>query len=129
MQLKMQDILGYSAFYDAVVSQKMPFKTSYKLAKLSKAIETEISFYQEKLRKIIYEYGLLDEEGNPVLLENGEGIKLRPGVDKECNEAMSELQEIEVTIPDFNLTIEEMECLELTLTEMNYILPFLTESE
>lgn len=129
MQLKMQDILGYTTFYEAVSAQKISFKTSYKLAKLSKAIETELAFYQEKLRKIVLEYGLLDEEGNPIPTEDGTGIKLRPGVEKECNEAMAELQSIEVTIPDYNLTVEEMDGLELTLAEMNYIMPFITETE
>lgn len=127
MQLKMQEILGYTVFYDTVAKQKLPLKTSYKLAKFSKAVETELQFYQEKLRKIIFDYALLDEQGEPILLEDGSGVKLRPGVDKECNEAMEELQNIEVNIPDFNLTLDELESLELTLVEMNYILPFITE--
>ena len=50
MQLK--TILGFPNFYNVVKDQKMPIKTAYKLSRLAKSIETEIQFYQEKLREI-----------------------------------------------------------------------------
>lgn len=127
MQVKMQDILGYLSFYEAAKNQKIPLKTAYKLAQLSKAIEGEINFYQEKLRAIIKEYGQLDEEGNAILTEEGNGVKLRAGVEDECYNAMTELQEIEVTLPDVKIAAEELENLQLTIVEMSYIMPFLVE--
>ena len=127
MQVKMQDILGYLTFYEAAKDQKIPLKTAYKLAQLSKAIEGEVGFYQEKLRAIIKEYGQLDEEGNPILTEEGTGVKLRAGVEEECYNAMNELQEIEVTLPDVKITADELENMQLTIIEMNYIIPFLKE--
>jgi hypothetical protein len=42
MQLKMQDILNFSAFYETVKSQKLSMKTAYRLAQLSKAIDGEL---------------------------------------------------------------------------------------
>lgn len=128
MQIKMQDILGYTAFYEAVKDQKMPTKTAYKLAKIAKEVEGEISFYQEKLRKIVLEHGLLDEQGNPVPTEDGMGIKLREGHEQACNDAMEELQSIEVVIGNYALTLEELDSLEISLTEMGYIMPFIEEN-
>ena len=128
MQIKMQDILGYTAFYEAVKEQKMPVKTAYKLAKIAKEVENELSFYQEKLRKIILDYSLLDEEGNPIMTEDGQGVKIREGSEQECNAAMEELQAIEVTIGKYNLTLEELDSLEISLTEMGYIMPFIEEN-
>ena len=127
MQIKMQDILGYTAFYEAVKEQKMPVKTAYKLAKIAKEVETELSFYQEKLRKIILDYSLLDEEGNPVITEDGQGVKIREGSERECNAAMEELQAMEVTIGQYNLTLEELDSLEISLIEMSYIMPFVED--
>jgi hypothetical protein len=127
MQVKMKEILGYLNFYEAVRDQKIPLKIAYKLAQLSKAIEAEISFYQDKLREIITEYGELDENGNPVPSESGNGIMLRKGVEEECYKAMQELEEIEVTLPDVKLTIDELEKLQLTIVEMNYMMPFLAD--
>lgn len=127
MQVKMKEILGYLNFYEAVRDQKIPLKIAYKLAQLSKAIEAEISFYQDKLREIITEYGELDENGNPIPSESGNGIMLRKGVEEECYKAMQELEEIEVTLPDVKLTIDELEKLQLTIVEMNYMMPFLAD--
>lgn len=127
MQAKMQDILNYLTFYEAAKDQKIPLKTAYKLAQLSRAIEGEVSFYQEKLRAIIKEYGELDEEGNPITTDDGTGIKLRQGAEESCYSAMEELQEIEVALPDVKITADELEKMELTIIEMNYIMPFLSE--
>jgi hypothetical protein len=127
MQLQMQDILNFSAFYDAVKSQKLGIKTAYKLSRLNKAIETEMQFYREKLQAIITEFGLFDENGMIVSVENGKGIKLRPGVETECFTATQELQLLEITLPDINFSFEEFENVELTVEEMNAAMPFWTE--
>ena len=47
MQLKMQDLLGFTNFHESVKDKKIPIKTAYKLAKLSNAIEKEVVFYQK----------------------------------------------------------------------------------
>ena len=42
MQLKMQDIVNFPVFYEAVKSQKLSMKIAYRLAQLSKAIDGEL---------------------------------------------------------------------------------------
>lgn len=127
MSLRMQDILGFASFYDTVKSQKLTMKTAYKLAQLAKAIEGELQFYREKVQAIVAEYGLIDEEGRPLPTEDGSGIKLRPGTEDQCFNAMKELQEIEVTLPDIKFHIEDFGDVELNMAEMAAILPFIEE--
>ena len=127
MQLKMQDILGFSAFYETVKSQKLSMKIAYRLAQLAKAIDGELQFYREKLHAIIQEYGEKDEEGNPVSTEDGNGIKLRPGTDTQCIAAMHELQMLDVVLPDIKFHLEDFGDIELSMTEMTAILPFIEE--
>ena len=124
MQLKMQDILGFTSFYDTVKSQKLTMKTAYRLARLAKAIEDELQFYREKLQAIIHEYGEMDEQGNPIPTEDGNGIKLRPGTEADCFTAMKELQEINVELPDIQFSIEDFENIELTINDIAVMLPF-----
>ena len=124
MQLKMQDILGFTSFYDTVKSQKLTMKTAYRLARLAKAIEDELQFYREKLQAIIREYGEMDEQGNPIPTEDGKGIKLRPGTETDCFTAMKELQEINVELPDIQFSIEDFENIELTTNDIAVMLPF-----
>lgn len=127
MSLKMQDILGFASFYDTVKSQKLTMKTAYKLAQLAKAIDGELQFYREKLQTIVAEYGLIDEKGRPLPTEDGSGIKLRPGTEDQCFNAMKELQELEVTLPDIKFHIEDFGNVELNMAEMTAILPFIEE--
>jgi hypothetical protein len=127
MQLKMQDILGFTSFYDTVKSQKLTMKTAYKLAQLAKAIEGELQFYREKLQAIVAEYGMLDDEGRPVPTEDGNGIKLRPGTEEACFIAMKELQDIEVTLPDIVFSINDFDGVELTVADMGTMLPFMAD--
>jgi hypothetical protein len=127
MQLKMQDILGFTSFYDTVKSQKLTMKTAYKLAQLARAIEEELKFYREKLQAIVAEYGLMDEEGRPVPTEDGSGVKLRPGTEAQCFSAMKELQDIEVTLPDITFSINDFDGIELTVTDMGAMLPFMVD--
>lgn len=125
MTIKMFHILNFSIFYAAARTQKMPFKTAYKLSQISNAVNTNMLFYQEKLKEIILEYGKLDEEGNPIFTEDKSSIQLRDGADVACASAINELQSLEVDMPDTNLTIDELNCLSLTLAETEAIFPFL----
>lgn len=127
MQLKMQDILGFTSFYNTVKGQKLSMKTAYRLAQLAKAIEGEVQFYNAKLREIVFEYGLIDEDGNPVPTADGNGIKLRPGTEETCFLAMKELQDIEVTLPDITFSINDFDGVELTVADMGAMLPFMVD--
>lgn len=127
MQLKMQAIINFPVFYETVKSQKLPIKTAYKLAQLSRAIEAELFFYQEKLNSIIKEYALLDNNGQPVSTNDGHGIKLRSGSEAVCMSTMRELQEIDVSLPDIFFNLNDFDGIELTVEEMGALLPFLIE--
>ena len=127
MQVKMQDIVNFSSFYNTVKDQKLSIKTAYKLAQLARAIENELPFYREKLQQIIQDFALLDDNGQPVPTDDGDGVKLRAGFQQECYAAMNDLQSVEVDLPDIKFTIDDFASVELTVTEMNVILPFLVE--
>ena len=127
MQLKMQDILGFTAFYETVKAQRLSMKTAYRLTQLAKAIDEELQFYREKLQSIIQQFGELNENGQPILTEDGGGIKLRPGTETECVAAMSELQNFEVELPDIKFHVEDFGNIELSSTEMIAVLPFIEE--
>lgn len=126
MQIKMQNILNFTIFYEAVKSQKLSMKTAYRIAQLSKAIEHELEFYRTKLREIVEEHSEKDENGNPIPTADG-GIKICPGHETECYTSMQELQELEVELPDIKFTIEEFEKVELEPDIVGAIFPFIEE--
>lgn len=124
MQVKFTNITNFNIFYDAIKGAKLPIKTSYNLAKLARAIEEEVQFYREKFRELIFEYAELDENGSPIFLEGGEGVRLKTGSEEECGRKINELQNMEVELPDIKFSFDEFEGVELTLDQMQAALSF-----
>lgn len=113
MKVNMNTALQIKGIGATIVDAKMPTKTAYKFMKLLKAIEEEETFFNDKMREIIFEYGKKDENGQPIFLENG-NVEIIEGREVECNEKVRELESIEVEIPDTKFSIDELEVLELS---------------
>lgn len=110
-----------SFFNDA----NIPLKGAYKLNKIKKATEKEGEFYIEKLQEIIDTYAKKDENGNFIFSEDGTQIQIQEDKIEECNQAMSDLESLEVEIDNYNLTIEDLgENLTCTPDELDALMPF-----
>lgn len=107
------------------IDKKMPVKTSYKIMKIIKAIEEEEVFFASKMQEIINEYGEKDENGN--YIQTGENsIKIKDGKIEECNAKINELNSIEIKIPDYKISLEELELIKLSPKEL-YLLDSIIE--
>ncbi len=127
MTLKMYQIIDFPSFFEKVKSQKLPFKTSYRLTILTQEIEKHINFYQEKFRELILTYSEKDEVGNPVPTDDGQGIKLAEATMQEAYAQLAELRGLDVELPDTKFSIDDFADVELSPIEMNVILPFIAE--
>lgn len=127
MTLKMYQIIDFPSFFEKVKSQKLPFKTSYRLTILTQEIEKHINFYQEKFRELILTYSEKDEAGNPVPTDDGQGIKLAEATMQEAYTQLAELRGLDVELPDTKFSIDDFADVELSPIEMNVILPFIAE--
>lgn len=125
MKVNMNTALQIKGISSIVVDKKMPTKTAYKFMKLLKAIEEEETFFNTKMKEIIDEFGEKDETGQPIVLPNG-NVRIKEGVENECNEKVKELETIEVEIPDTKFSIDELEVLELSPRDI-YSLDLLIE--
>lgn len=125
MTLKMYAITDFPSFYEKVKSQKLPFKTSYKIALLANEVQKHIDFYQENFRNLLMEYSKKDENGNPLPTEDGQGVLL---VEETMNEAytkLAELRELDVELPDTKFSVDDFGDIELSPEEMVIIMPFI----
>ena len=125
--MKISNLTNFSSFLNVVRTPKLPFKTAYKLSKLSKAIEDEVAFYREKMQELIDEYGQKDEDGNLVFIDNGQGIALKPETQAECHAKIAELEALDVELPDIKFSVDEFADTTLSLEELQPILPFIEE--
>lgn len=124
--MKMYEVLELSALYNSISGIKLPLKTTYKFARLMKRVEEELSFYQTKFREIVEEYGV-KENGEYKLTEDGTSILIIPGKEIECNEKLIELRNLDVTIEGITFTIEELESLDISISEMTCLMPLIED--
>ena len=95
----------------------LPLKGAYKLNKIRKAVEKESEFYMEKFQDIVTTY---------VFSDDGSQIMIKDGMVEECNKALEDLQNLEVQIENYNLTIDDLgDGLECTPDQLEALMPFM----
>ena len=127
MKLKMQQIIEFQKFYNNVKNIKLPLKTAYKLNKLFIQADEELSFYQQKFTEIINEFGKRDENGELIYSSDRTSIEIMDGRRLECQQKIEELQNLEVNIEGIEFTTDELESLNLTISEVECLMPFIKE--
>lgn len=123
----MYQLTDFPTFFEKVKSQKLPFKTSYRLTLLAQEIQKHIDFYQENFRKLITEYSKKDENGNPLSNEDGTGIMLEEATMSEAYAKLNELHELDAELPDVKFTLDDFDNIELSPEEMYIIFPFIED--
>lgn len=104
----------------------LPLKVAYKLNKIRKAVEKESEFYADKFQEIVHTYAKIDENGEIIFSEDGSQILIKDGMVEECNNALTELQGLEVQIENYNLSIDDFgEDLQCTPDQLNALMPFM----
>ena len=104
----------------------LPIKTTYKLLKLSKFVQSEMDNYQKILDTIIEKYADKDENGDVIRLENGNFQIAEEAVDK-ANKELQDLVSVEIEIPDIKFDLNELESIELTPVELDVLMNFINE--
>ena len=123
----LSNILSFPNFYNQIRSTSLPFKTTHKLTKLSKAVDEEIEFYREKMTELVEQYAQKDDEGNYVYINDGRDIAIIPEKIQECQMKIRELETMEIELPNITFSVEEFENTTLTVDELQPILPFIED--
>lgn len=126
--MTIKKLVQVKGVFTPLIRTKLSPRIAYKIFKLIKAIEFEENFLNEKLKIILKEYAQTDEKGNFVYDEKG-NICLIKGKEEDCNNAINELNDIEVDKPNFNFTLDELDSLSLSVIDMAIIEDFIIEEE
>ena len=126
VNVTMDQIIAFRNNGEFFSGTSLPLKGAYKLNKIKKAVEKEGEFYTEKFQEIVDTYAKKDDDGNLVYNEDGSQIMIKDGMVEECNKALADLQELEVEIENYNLTLDDLgENLECTPEELEALMPFM----
>lgn len=125
-KVTMDQIIAFRNNGDFFGGATLPLKGAYKLNKIKKAVEKEGEFYTEKFQEIVDTYARKDDDGNLVFSDDGNQIMIKDGMVEECNKALADLQELEVEIETYDLSLEDLgEDLECTPEELEALMPFM----
>lgn len=127
MTIKMHQILEFQLFYDKIKEKEMSIKTAYKFSKLISRLDTEIKFYQKKFQSILEKYGEKDEKGNFKLTEDKKGVVIKQENLLVCQKEVEELHNLDIEISEADFTLDELDSLNVTIQEMNIMMPFIKE--
>lgn len=127
MILKMQQVVEFHTTYSKIKEQEMSVKLAYRLNQIEEICEKKNSFYEITMRDIITRYSEKDGDGNPVTLAAINSIKIKSEFIDECAKEIQELAELEVELPDITFTLDNLESLKLSASEVKALMPFIKE--
>ena len=126
VKVTMEQIIDFRNNANFFGEANLPLKGAYKLNKIRKAVEKEGEFYTEKFQEIIDKYAKKDENGALIFSDDESQIMIKDDMIDECNDALTNLQELEVEIDNCNLTIDDLgENLQCTPDELTVLMPFM----
>ena len=117
--MRIDQALEFQYLYQRIKNEPLNIKVAYKLNKLYNQIMTEASFYEDSLNKILNKYAQKDELGNFVQNKNNTGVLIEPEFIEICHKEIRELQSIEFDTGNIIFSLDELEDLKLTLSELN----------
>ena len=124
--MKMHEVLELQKLYNSISHIKLPLKTAYKFSRLMRRAEEENTFYKEKFREIIEEYGVREKDEYK-LAPDGQSIVIIPGKEVECNKKLAELSNLDVQIDGIKFTIEELEGIDVSISELNCLMSLIED--
>lgn len=126
MIIKRYKLDSLEQIFNKLLSQTFAVQTQYKFLKLKKSIEEEIEIYRIQYASLLDQFCEKDEEGN-LITDGANGYKVDPKKMPEVEKAVTEIQEVEIQIPDIYFSLDELENLGLTFYELNVLEPFIKE--
>lgn len=125
--MKMYEIIDFTNLYEKIKDDKMSLKTAYKFSRLMRQLEKEIGFYQTEFAKVLQTYAKKDSNGNVIIGDDGDSVEIIEGKEIECNTKILELRNLDVEVKDVHFALEELENLNLTISELSCILSLIED--
>jgi hypothetical protein len=127
MQIKMTDVISLKELYPKLKNSKLPAKLAYKLVRIFDEVDKQAQIYTTMFSEILNDCAQKDENGNPILIENGTQVALVEDKIQECSERMTELNNLMVEFEiKYTLTLDDLDMFEgITLEDIKLLSPFI----
>ena len=124
MKCTVEICMGLKDLIVSIRDKSFSIKTQYKFLKLAKSLDSELMIINEQKQRLIEKYVQTDKNGEYIVNEDG-GLVIKDNLVQEFQQKLSELDEMEIELPDLTFTLEELEDLKLSLQEIFYLEKFI----
>ena len=124
--MKLYELVNFYEFYKTyLATESVNVNTAYKMSRILNKTKDDYEFYQENIKKLFNEYLEHNEDGTPVVAEDGINWKAKEGKAEEFMEKVNELYNIEVDFADeYKLSIDDFDGLVVSMDNFKDIINF-----
>lgn len=123
IKIKLSDLVNSIEGLRSLGQKELKAKPAYRVGKTIKAVEGELTVFNQTRQELIQKYGEKKEDGQLNTDENG-NVKIPLDVISEFNKQMQELLNEEIELNVNLIALDDIEELNFTPTEMAQIEPF-----
>ena len=118
------EVKKLSQLLESIKDKVFDINTQYKFLKIAKIIKEEEELIQEQEFLLLKHYAEVDENGKFITSEDG-GIKIKDGEIAEFGIKLMELKYRRVQLPDIYFSLDELEPLNLSLGQLELLIPLI----
>lgn len=128
IELTVKEVMESVGVLNEIMEQPFHGALAFKISRIIRELRKEVESFNTERDKIIRVFSEKDENGKPVLLENG-NIKIRSDLVKECNDEFEKLLGTSIEINAEKLDLDELDEIEITPKKMESILVLVNDEE
>ncbi len=125
MTITMAQALQFNKLYNLIKNKSCSIQTAYKLSVIHSETSNKNDFYNMTLQNIVKDCCEIDDAGKPKYNENGTDIIVKKEKQEDWIKRISELVSLPVEIKEVYFGLEELETLDLKVSEIQGLMPFI----
>jgi len=126
IKVSLNDILNASEAFNTIMQQPFKGSLAFKIARLARELNKEVETFNSERQKLLNEYCEKDENGELVILENG-NVKILPDKINEFNEVFNSLLQTEVEINVEKFSNDLIDEFQVSPRQMDSLMAFFEE--
>lgn len=121
MVIQRNQLLQLNNIFNKILNNnQINIYTQYKFLKLKKIYDDELSIYQQQLNRILQYCDDINGDNKNIL-------KIKPEFLEQCKKDVQTINSIITQLPDIYFSLDELENLQLTFSELEILMPFIKE--
>lgn len=126
IEISVSTLVDCTETLNELIQKPLKIRTAYKIARLAREIQKELELFETTKVSLVKKYGELDENGKPVILENG-NYKIKSESSKEFLTEYQDMLTQKISLNIEPLSLEELEEERFTPQEISSIIDFIKE--